>query len=173
MKNSKTLDMIRIGIFAGLTAVLSQINLPLGFTPVPINLATFSVMLSGALLGWKKGTISQIIYVLLGVIGLPVFAGFSSGIAVVVGPTGGYIIGYILGALVIGLFLEKIKKAYIPAFILGMLVCYALGTAWFMISTQKSLAVSLGLCVYPFILGDVVKIITGYLVAKKLEIVLR
>lgn len=148
-------------LFAALTAVLSQMAIPLPFTPVPINLATASVFLAGALLGAFWGPASQGIFLLLGVCGLPVFAKFASGIGTLLGPTGGFLWGYIAAAAVIGFILKGncsslFKNA--AAMSVGMLVCYALGTLWFMIFTHKGLLPSLTACVFPFLLGDAIKI---------------
>lgn len=102
----KTRQYILWGLFTALTAVASQIIIPLPFTPVPINLATLSVFLAGGLLGAKGGAISQLIYLLLGAVGVPVFAGFTGGPGIVAGPTGGYIIGYVLAAWAIGFLIN-------------------------------------------------------------------
>lgn len=169
MINTKTRDLIRIALFTALTAVLSQISIPLPFTPVPVNMATFAFFLAGSVLGAKNGAISQMVYLLIGVIGLPVFAGFNSGIGIVIGPSGGYIVGYIVGAYVIGLILQVKKQRYIFAFSLGLLVCYSIGTAWFMFSTKIGFVSSLTMCVIPFIPGDIIKILVAALVAKRLN----
>lgn len=160
-------------LFAALTAVCTFINIPLPFTPIPINLATLSVFLSGGLLGWKYGALSQIVYIMIGCIGLPVFSNYQGGVGVLVGPTGGYLAGYILGALVIGVILNKIVKdednkvIYIAKIVfscvLGMLTYFALGTVWFMNLTGTGLWGSLVLCVFPFLIGDAFKIIVATL----------
>ena len=103
---SKTSYMALCGLFAALMAICSLISIPLGFTPVPVNLATLGVFLAGGLLGKKYGTISIAVYVLLGAVGVPVFAGFRGGLSVLVGPTGGYIIGYVAAAFLVGLLIE-------------------------------------------------------------------
>ena len=95
---SKTTALVLCGIFAALMAICSFITIPLGFTPVPINLATLGVFLTGGILGKKYGSISLIVYILLGAVGVPVFAGFKGGLGVLAGPTGGYIIGYLAAA---------------------------------------------------------------------------
>ena len=170
--NTKTKQLISCSLFAALTAILSQISIPLPFTPVPINLATLSVLLSGALLGKKGGAISQVVYTLLGAIGLPVFANFLSGIGVIFGPTGGYIIGYIVAAFVVGIIIEKTNRnliTYLLSMILGIISCYILGTAWFMYITNSNLLTSLTMCVFPFIPGDIVKIVIGAFLANRLK----
>lgn len=167
-----TNTLILCSIFAALTAVGSQIFIPLPFSPVPINLALLFVFLSGSLLGAKGGAVAQIVYVLLGLVGLPVFAGLTGGPGIVAGPTGGYIIGYILAAIIIGLFHEKEKT---PAFIkltgyvTGLAACYLVGTAWFMYVTSTGLIAALFMCVIPFLIGDALKIAAAYLLTLKIK----
>lgn len=170
--NIKTKQLILYSLFAALTAILSQISIPLPFTPVPINLATLSVLLSGAILGKNGGAISQLVYVLLGAIGLPVFAKFSSGIQIILGPTGGYIIGYIIAAFIVGMITEKYAKSmitYIISMIVGIIACYILGTSWFIHVTGSGLITALTMCVFPFIIGDLIKIVLGSFLVKRLR----
>lgn len=165
----KTKYIALCGLFAALAAVCSWITIPLGFTPVPVNLATLAVFLAGGLLGKKYGPLSLLIYVLVGAVGAPVFAGFQGGAGVLAGPTGGYIIGYIAAAFIIGLIIEKNSRWYISAvgMVCGLAACYLLGTAWFMFSTGTGLAPSLMMCVVPFLPGDGLKIAaTTFLVTR-------
>lgn len=167
-----TRDMTLIAMFTAVTAVLSQITIPLGFTPIPINFATLAVLLAGGLLGGTKGAISQLVYLLVGVVGIPVFSGFRGGIGVLVGPTGGYIIGYVVGAFAIGLVIKKCGTKLpilICAMAAGMVVLYTTGTLWFMISTKNGLAESLMMCVVPFLIGDALKITAGAFLVKRLR----
>ncbi len=157
----KTKSLVYYSFFAALTAILSQISIPLPFTPVPINLATLSVITAGALLGKKGGAISQIVYLFLGAIGLPVYSNFSSGIGVLVGPTGGYLVGYVIAAFVVGLICENSKDTLVIKIIsmsLGIISCYTIGTSWYMLITGTGMIEALLACVVPFILGDIVKI---------------
>ncbi len=170
MKKLTLKGMILAAAFAALTGILTQVQIPL--EPVPINLALFSVYLAGALLGPKYGLISMLVYVLLGAVGVPVFSGFSGGLHKLVGPTGGYIAGYILCAFVVGLLSRKWNFHFTMlsvAMLIGLAACYALGTVWFMIVTGRDLATSLGLCVIPFLPGDAVKIILAALLAGRLR----
>ena len=156
-------------LFVALTAVCSQIAIPMA--PVPINLATFSAFLSGALLGAKYGAFSQFAYVLLGAVGAPIYTGFTGGPGILFGPTGGYFAGYVAAALVVGLFCQKFgcrARALLPGMVLGMAACYLLGTVWFMALTGTGLAESLLLCVVPFLIGDAHKIARATLVAPQL-----
>lgn len=136
-RRSATRSLVLCALMAALTAICSQIQIPLPM--IPINLALFAVHLSGALLGWKYGALSMVVYALLGVIGVPVFAGFGSGPAVLFGKTGGYILGYILCALIVGALSHKFTfnfKNLCLSMVLGVAVCYAFGTIWFMVLTR-------------------------------------
>lgn len=165
-------DLIWIAMFAAVTAVLSQISVPLPFTPVPINLATFSVFMAGGLLGAEKGAISQLVYVLLGAAGVPVFANFTGGFAKLAGPTGGYIAGYILAAFIIGLIINKMPKtvfSYAFAMIIGAICYFSLGTVWFMFLMKTNLLSALTMCVLPYMPGDLIKIGLAAFLVKRLE----
>lgn len=169
--NMKTKVLTTSAMFVALTAICSQIQIPLPM--VPINLALFAVYLAGTILGPKYGTLSILTYILLGGIGAPVFAGFSGGFGKIVGPTGGYIIGYILVALIVGLITMKFGYSWWKlslAMILGLFACYFVGTAWFMYITGNSLAVSMTYCVIPFLPGDAIKIILATALTMRLRI---
>ncbi len=159
-------------LFAALTAILSQIAIPLPFTPIMINLALLSVFVSAGILGKTAGTVCQLVYVGLGVIGLPVFANFSGGIGVLAGPTGGYIIGYIVAAFVIGLLCDTFKNTFVNNvlfIIAGLALCYTFGTAWFVISAHVGIAQALVMCVLPFLVGDAIKICVAAFLIKTLK----
>ena len=168
----KTRDLIFCSFFAALTAVFSQILLPLPFSPVPVNLTLLAPRLAGQLLGMKRGIISQILYVLLGLFGLPVFTGFSGGPGVLFGPTGGYIMGYILAAGISGRKILPKSKRIIAGLLQmagGLLACYLLGALWFALVTERGLYESLMLCILPFLPGDALKILACSYLAKKLR----
>lgn len=155
-----------MALFAAITCVLAPLSIPIG--PVPISLTNLVVYFSLYFLGWKKGTITYIVYLLLGLVGIPVFSGFSGGVGKLAGPTGGYLIGFIFMAAIAGLFIEKFKKNVIVCvlgMILGTAVAYALGTVWYCISTGTGVAAALVTCVFPFIIGDLVKMILAALTA--------
>ncbi len=175
-----TESLMLIPMFSALTAVLAQIFIPLPFTPVPVNLAMLAVFLGAGLLGGMKGAISQIIYLFLGAIGLPVFAGFTAGLGILVGPTGGYLVGYVIASLTIGILFQVFPKGdlfRIGAMIVGLVFCYTLGTLWFMFvmntqadtKTNMELIAALTLCVLPFIPGDILKIMVAFLLIKRLK----
>lgn len=167
-------EMVFTAMFAALIAVCSIISIPVG--EVPVTLQTFAVCLSGAMLGWKRGTLSVLIYILLGAVGLPVFAGMKGGVGVLAGPTGGYIIGFLLTALIIGLVSDKSGGRLLPltaAMAAGVLACYAVGTVWFIAVTKMSVGASLMLCVVPFLIPDGVKIAAAVLLSNRLMKVIR
>ncbi|MDO5378599.1 MAG: biotin transporter BioY [Clostridia bacterium] len=170
MRSALTRSLVLAALFAALTAVCSQIQIPLPY--VPINLALFAVHLAGALLGPKWGALSMAAYALLGAVGVPVFAGFKSGPAALFGKTGGYILGYILCALVVGLITRKFGsnlRSLCLSMVAGVAVCYAFGTIWFMALTGMNLVTSLSYCVIPFLPGDAVKILLAAVLSLRLQ----
>lgn len=180
MKNSKTRNLVLCAMCAAITCVLAPISVPIG--PVPISLCTFAVMLAGVLLGAKFGFISQLVYVLLGAVGVPVFAGYSAGVGVIAGMTGGYIVAYPILALIIGLIYwkfgrEKKGKTKILwmfiAMIIGTVVLYAFGTAWFCVVSGMGLGEAMGLCVIPFLPGDFLKMVVVAIVSVPIEIAIK
>ena len=152
-----TKDLVLTALFAALTAVLAQIQLPIG--PVPFNLAVFGAFLAGMLLEPAWAAASMGVYMLLGAVGIPVFAGFMGGPAVLLGKTGGYVIGYIFIALATALAVKRSVKLPVigAAMLAGLLICYGFGTAWFMAVTGADLVSALGWCVLPSIVPDVCK----------------
>lgn len=169
-----TKELVFTALMAVIIAVCSWISIP---TTVPFTLQTFGVFMAVGLLGGKKGTISVLVYILLGAVGVPVFAGFSGGIGVLFGTTGGYIVGFLLSGLVYWAmttaFGEKLPIMII-AMVLGLIVCYAFGTAWFMIVYAKNTApiglmTALGWCVFPFIIPDCIKIALAVVLTKQLK----
>lgn len=167
---SNTAHLVLCGLFAALTAICSYINIPLGFTPIPMNLATLAVFLAGGLLGKKYGTISILVYVLMGAVGIPVFAGFQAGVGVLAGPTGGFLLGYIAAAFITGIFLQRASSLQnIGGMLAGQVACYLLGILWFMFITGAGIGVALISCVLPFIPGDLVKIAVSFLLIKRLR----
>ena len=171
--NSKITDMVYIGLSAAIIAVCSWISIPL---TVPITLQTMGVVLISGLFGAKRGTLSTLLYILIGAIGVPIFSGFKSGFGVLLGSTGGYIIGFIFTALIVGIVSDKTNKlwALILSMVVGILVCYAFGTAWFAVVYSKtnepaSLATILGWCVIPFLIPDAIKIALAAVLTNRLK----
>ncbi len=166
-----TLEVTYVSIFIALMAICSWISIP---TAVPFTLQTFAVFMAVGLLGGKLGTLAVIVYLILGSIGIPVFAGFTSGIGILFGSTGGYLFGFILIALSYWLITKILgKKTWVMATAMGigLLLCYAFGTAWFMFLYAKtsgpvSLATTLGWCVIPFMIPDIIKIALALIMIK-------
>ena len=173
-KKFRTLDLAYIGLGVALIAVCSWISIPL---TVPITLQTLGVCMIAGLFGLRRGTLATFVYLLLGTVGVPLFAQFTGGIGIITGPTGGYLIGFIFTALIVGFVSDKWGeklRAVILAMIGGVLVCYAFGTAWFAFVYAKSnepasLVTILGWCVFPFIPFDAVKIIIAALLTNRLK----
>ena len=172
-QHRKIVAMVQIALFAAIIAICSWIQIPL---TVPFTLQTFAVFCTLGILGGKNGTISVLLYIILGAVGVPVFAGFSGGVGVLLGTTGGYIIGFLFTALLywaITHFFGNKLPVMILAMALGLVVCYAFGTAWFMLVSARTtgavgLMTALGWCVFPFILPDCVKIALAILLAKRI-----
>lgn len=170
MHKSKAYQIAIIGIVAAVLSILSPLTLPIGV--VPISLTTFAILIAVYTLGMKKGTISVLIYILLGLVGLPVFSGFNSGPAKLLGPTGGYIIGYVFMALIAGFFIDRYFDKYYLCFIgmiLGTIICYGFGTTWLAYQANMSAKTALAAGVIPFIPGDLLKIITALIVGPQIR----
>lgn len=167
----KTKDLIYTALFTAIICVLSPMIIPSG--TVPITLATFAIYTTAAIRG-RKGVLPVILYIAIGAIGVPVFSGFSAGIPKILGMTGGYIIGYIPCALIIGLMTEKTRRfwPYPVSMIIGTVVLYVIGTAWFMYITKNGLIPSLTMCVLPFLIGDAFKIAAASFLGVKLKRIL-
>ncbi len=157
------------GLMAAVICILGPISLPIPISPVPVSLGFFAVYLTVYILGMKMGSVSVLIYVLLGFVGLPVFTGFSGGIGKVLGPTGGYIIGYLFMAPIMGFFIDKWKTNYvltILGMVLGTAVCYLFGTLWLAYQGGMSFSAALAAGVLPFIPADIAKLILAVLVGE-------
>lgn len=174
MGRRKTYDMAYIGIFTVLIAICSWISVPM---QIPFTLQTFAIFLAVAVLGGRRGTLSVVVYVLLGAVGVPVFAGFTGGIGIIMNNTGGYIIGFIFSALAMWL-IESLfgKKIWVQgiSMVIGLLICYAFGTVWFMLVYMRNtgavgLMTVLGWCVIPFIIPDAVKIVLALVLSNTLR----
>lgn len=174
----KTYHIVYTGIFAVLLAICAWISIP---TVIPFTLQTFGVFLSVLILGGKQGTVAILIYLLLGAVGIPVFSNFGAGLGYLLGNTGGYAIGFIFIGLTGWLF-EKLfgcKAVWqLPAMLVGLALCYAFGTLWFMnLSVNSSetggLLTVLTMCVFPFVIPDFLKLSFAYMISKRLKPFLR
>lgn len=173
-RRMKTKELAYIGLFAVVIAICSWLSVP---ATVPFTLQTFAVFCALGFLGGKRGTLAVLVYILLGTIGLPVFSGFMGGIGALLGTTGGYIIGFLISGLVYwavtAAFGTKTGIVFL-AMLLGLLVCYVFGTAWFMSVYARNtgaiaLSTALSWCVLPFIIPDILKIALALAVMKRLS----
>ena len=159
-----TRNMTRCALFAAMMALCAWIGIPLGHTV--FTMQTFGVLLALGILGGKRGTISILCYLLLGAAGLPVFSGFRGGIGAILGPTGGYLWGFLATGLVFWL-LEKWSR--LLAMAAGILVCYACGTLWYMTYTGGALAAVLAQTVLPYLIPDALKLVLALRLTKRLK----
>lgn len=173
----KTKNLVLCAVCAAITCVLAPLSIPISGM-VPITLATFAVMLSGVLLGGRLGALSQVIYLIIGAVGVPVCAGYTPALPRILGPTGGYLIGYIPLAFICGAIYSLwgknssgVKKyaVLIGAMMAGTAVLYAFGTAWFCILNHVDVIYALTICVVPFLIGDAIKIAVVTVLAPQLE----
>ena len=168
----KVKGMMLSALFAAVTAVLAQISVPIPVSAVPFSLGIVGVFLSGALLGRKEALISQLIYILLGAVGLPVFSQFRGGFSVLAGPTGGYLFVYPVMALLISAICVKAKKRSFPVLVVSMLpalaLCYVAGSLWLAFMSGITIPAAFAAGALPFIVPDCIKIVLSSLLAAAL-----
>lgn len=177
-RSLQTIDLTYMALGAVLTAVCSWISIP---ATVPFTLQTFAVFLILLLLGAKRGTLSILVYILLGVIGLPVFSKFSSGMAALLGSTGGYIIGFLFIGIAYGILTHILgNKTWIKlvSMIFGLFLCYLFGTLWYMvvyaqIGSSITFLAALSWCVVPFVIPDLIKLALAFVLSQRLSSVLK
>lgn len=167
MKKTRTKEFCMAGLLAACTAVLAQIVIPIG--PVPFNLAVFGAFLAGMLLSPGMAVLSMTTYWLMAAIGLPVMAGLQGGLGAVLSPTGGYMAGYLLLAGCTALVAERPMPMRLAGMALGLVLCYTLGTVWFICATGTALSAALAMCVLPFIPADVAKGIAAAWLAQTIK----
>ena len=164
MKKTPLYTMTACALMAALMCVLCPISLPIG--PIPISLSILVIVITTMVLGTWRALVSYTVYLLLGAVGMPVFSGFQGGLAKLAGPTGGYLVGFYLIIVIGGIVMELTKGNLLLtmlAMAVGVAADYVLGTAWFMLQTESTLAHALEVCVYPFIPVDLAKILVGVL----------
>ena len=170
-KKITSYQLALIGVMTALTCILGPMSIVIPFTPVPISLTNLVVYLSVWLLGWRLGTVSYLVYLLIGLVGLPVFSGFTGGAGKLFGPTGGYLIGFIFMAIVAGLFIQWQSHWYfrLCGMILGTLIAYLFGTVWLAYAAGMNFQGALAAGVLPFIPGDLAKMLLVLLGAPLIE----
>jgi bioY protein len=169
-KKMKYLDIRNMALIAVMTALMcifGPMSIPIG--AVPISLTPLLVYLSAYVLGMKSGTVAYLVYLLIGFVGVPVMSGYSGGPAKILGPTGGYLLAFILMALMTGFAVDHFYKN-VPlqavVMLLALVLCYAAGTAWFVGQTKMAWGKALTVCVFPFIPLDCVKLFLAILVGR-------
>ena len=170
MKSLPVRSLVLAALFSALLAICSWISVP---AAVPFTLQTFAVFLTLLLLPARQGILAIAVYLLLGAVGLPVFSGFRGGPSALFGPTGGYLTGFLLTGLC-ALVFEKLKLSSFPmklcALVLGLLLCYTAGTAWFVLTYTAgpmNVGKALSLCVLPFLIPDGIKLALAALIARR------
>ena len=163
-------EMALIAVMAAVTCVLGPLSVPIGV--VPISFTNLAVYLAIYVLGCKRGTISYIVYLLIGLVGVPVFSSFTGGVGKLFGPTGGYLSGFIFMALICGWFIDKFDCKLVPSFVgmvLGTIVCYVFGTVWLAYQAGMSFYAALAAGVLPFIIGDLVKMVIAAVIGPQVR----
>ncbi len=169
LRTTNTYALAVTALMTAVTCILAPLSIPIG--PVPISLTNFAIYLALYLLDWKKGTMSYILYLLLGFVGLPVFSGFTAGLGKLAGPTGGYIVGFLPMAVIAGIVIDKFKQRWIQiaGMIIGTAICYAFGTAWFCIQANYTVSAALAVCVIPFIPADLIKMVVAMIIGPEIR----
>ena len=170
----RTVDMAYIALFAVLMAICAWITIPM---TVPFTLQIFAVFAALVTLGGRRGTYAVVVYLLLGAVGLPVGSGFQGGLGWLLGTTGGYIVGFLCIALIYWLMTAKLGDSLpvsVAACVLGLAVCYAFGTAWFLVVYARTsgpigLMTALGWCVFPYIIPDLVKLALAVILGRRVK----
>ena len=174
MRRNSVRDMTYIAVCVALMAICAWLVIP---SSPPFTMQTLAVFLSVGLLGGRRGSIAVGVYLLLGAIGLPFFSGFQGGFGILLGATGGYLVGFLVAALVMW-GAQRLSLSLPLSMLLGQLICYAFGTAWYMLFYLASggsgnLLVVLGICVFPFLLSDLAKIFLALFLVRRLKPFLR
>lgn len=156
-------NMVKSGLFAALIGICAWITVPVG--GMVFTLQTFGIFLALLVLGGKWGTVSVCLYLLLGLVGLPVFSGFQGGIGVLFGPTGGYLPGFLLCALIYWL-VTRLKGNRVFALCLGTAACYGMACLWFLLIYKSTV---FHLYVLPYILPDILKMTAAFFLSKRLQ----
>lgn len=158
-KSHSVYRMVTIAVLTAVLCVVCPITVPLGL--IPFSLSNFVLFLALYLIGKRGSIICCAVYIVMGALGLPVFSGFAGGLGHLLGPTGGYILGYIPMLFVSGVIFERFQNNAMRVFgiIIGMLICYVVGTVHYCVILKVSLVSALAICVVPFLLGDLAKIV--------------
>lgn len=167
-----TKNIILVGLMSAILCILAPISIPLIFTPIPITLGTFLIFIIAYILEPCLAGLSVFIYLLLGAVGLPVFSGYSGGIGKLLGPTGGFLIGFLAIAFISSYFIHKFpnnKVYHIISMVVSLAICLLFGSIWFTIQQKIDFIKALQLAVFPFLLGDGLKIILAFIVGPQIQ----
>ncbi len=167
-----TKEITLMGLMTAIICILGPLSIPIPFSVVPISFTNLAIYFTVFILGWKMGTISYMLYLLIGLVGVPVFSGFSAGPGKLLGPTGGYLIGFILLTIICGIFIEKFagkKYMYVIGMVLGLTITYALGTIWLAYQLDLTIKEGLFMGVVPYLFGDALKIAAAVFVGPVLR----
>ncbi|MCI5935969.1 MAG: biotin transporter BioY [Lachnospiraceae bacterium] len=170
--NTKTKELTLTALMTAIICVLGPLSVPLPFSPVPISLTMIGIYLAVYAVGMWRGTVAFIVYLLLGLVGLPVFSGFTGGPGKLLGPTGGYLIGFIFTALISGFFIDRFWRNYLLSavgMILGIAVAYVFGTVWLAYSAGMTFSQALAAGVIPYVGFDLIKIVVLMLVGPEVR----
>ena len=167
MKNIKTQNITLIALMSAILCIIGPFVIPIGM--VPMSLTNLVIYLTIILLDKKRATISVAVYLLIGFVGLPVFAGFTGGAGKLLGPTGGYLMGYLVLSLVAGMILEKVERAKMLALSMGTIGLYLIGTLWLMFQSKLSFMSALTVGVLPFVVFDVIKILIAVVLGNSIR----
>lgn len=171
LKNTRVLALV--GVMTAVTCILGPLSIPIG--AVPISLTNLAIFFSVYVLGMKLGTISCVMYLLIGMAGLPVFSAFTGGLGKMLGPTGGYMLGYVFMSLICGFFIDRFMSNRALCFlgmILGQAACYLPGTVWLAYQAKLTFEAALLTGVVPFILGDLLKMAFAVMIGSRLRMAL-
>ena len=168
-RSSHTYAMVSTALMTAVTCILAPLSVPIGL--VPISFTNLAIYISLYLLDWKRGTVSYFLYLLIGFAGLPVFSGFTGGVAKLAGPTGGYIVGFIPMAIIAGIVIDHFNQRWLQllGMIVGTAICYALGTAWFCMQAGYTVSAALAVCVFPFIPADLIKMVIAMIIGPTIK----
>lgn len=161
--------MLQCSLFAALMCILSPWTIPIGI--VPMSLSLFAVVLTAVVLGWRKSVVAVFVYIMIGAVGLPVFSGWQSGLAVLAGPTGGYVWSYVAVCAIVGKCADMGFGRYMM-FVIGfvsLIVCYMCGIVQYMAVTGATLMQAMTVCVYPFVVLDIIKIVVAVILGETIR----
>lgn len=163
--------MTMIGLMASVLCILGPLSVPIPISPVPLSLTNLAIFFATCILGWKYGTLSYLLYLFMGIFGVPVFSGFTSGFAKLIGPTGGYLTGMIITAMISGMAFEKFQSRAAIFFCLaaGVIISYITGTLWLCHQAHLTFLQGLWAGVLPYIPGDLIKIIIAVIMGPTIK----